>query len=259
VFLAGGEEIVYAAHEQPTLVALVRLRLKDGSRQRLLPAVASHQFDPAFAPDGGVLCYGRTATSPQMDLVLLDLRTSRETLFRPRDSRATARSPSPAPDGSRVVFSLSDLGGHQIASVDAHGQDLKKLTQSPGANCWPAYSPDGRSIAFGSSRDGDFEIYAMDADGGHVRRLTRSPGRDMRPAWSPDGRRIAFVSSRDGNDEVYVIRADGSSPRNLTHHPDRDADPAWHPDGRRLVFVSERAGQCELYLLDLPEDQPADE
>jgi len=253
VYTAGGEEIVYAAHESPTLVSLVRLKLKDGMREKLLPTIASHQFDPVFSSDGRYHCYARSATSPQMDLVIRDLRESTESVFRPRDSRATARSPSIAPDGSRVVFGLSDINGHQIGSVNMKGQDLKLLTHSPGTNAWPVYAPDGRFIAFSSSRDGDFEIYAMNTDGDAVRRLTHSPGRDLRPAWSPDGKRIAFVSTRDGNEEIYVMNADGSNPRNLTNNSDRDYDPAWHPDGKRLVFVSDRDGQFELYLADVPE------
>ena len=61
-----------------------------------------------------------------MVLVIQDTQEKKESVFRPRESRATARNPSFAPDGSRVVFSLSDIGGHQIASVNLQGQDLKR-------------------------------------------------------------------------------------------------------------------------------------
>ena len=250
VFVAGGNEVVFAVHESPNLVALKRLKLTDGSEERLHPSVAAHQFDPAFSSDGRYHCYAMSATSPQLVLVIQDTKENKESQFRPQDSRATARYPSIAPDGSRVVFSLSDVGGHQIASVNVQGQELKRLTQSTGMNSWPAFSPDGRQIAFGSSRDGDFEIYLMNTDGSDVRRLTNSPGRDMRPAWSPDGKRIAFTSSRDGNYEIYVMNADGSGQRNVTNHPGRDDFPVWHPDGRRLVFVSDRDGRSDLYLID---------
>ena len=256
-FVAGGDALVYAAHERPNLVALVQLDWRDGARERILPKVVNHQLDPAFSADGHYLGYSRTTTSPQSELVIRDRREQREVTFRPRDSRATVRYPSFAPDGSRVAFSLSDLGGQQIATVDLKGQGLAILAPSAGISGWPSYSPDGKRIAFASSRDGDLEIYVMDADGNHLQRLTRSPGRDVRPVWSPHGRHIAFTSSRDGNEEIYLIGADGSNPRNITGHPDRDTDPAWHPDGRRLAFVSDRGGQCDLYLIDLELDRPA--
>jgi TolB protein len=250
VFVAHGDAIVFAMHERPNLVALMRLRLKDGARERVHPTVASHQFDPAYSEDEKIHVYSRTATSPQSVLVIKEAREPKEFVFRPRDSRATARSPSVAPNGQRIAFSVSDVGGQQIASVNLKGEDLKILAPSAGINGWPAYSPDGRHIAFASSRDGDFEIYVMSTDGENLRRLTHSRGRDLRPAWSPDGQRIAFTSSRDGNEEIYVMAADGAHPRNLTHHPDRDDFPAWHPDGRHLVFVSERDGGSDLYRLD---------
>jgi TolB protein len=253
VFINNGDEIVFATHEIPNLVSIVGLRLRDHSLRRLHPTVVNHQFDPAFSRDGRFHAFGRSATSPQMVLVIQDTLEKKENVFRPRESRATARNPSFASDGSRIAFSLSDLGGHQIVSVNLRGEELKYLTKSAGMNAWPAYSPDGRKIAFGSSRTGDFEIYVMNADGSAVAALTRSPGLDVRPAWSPDGKRIAFTSNRDGNHEIYVINADGSDSRNATLHAARDDHGTWHPDGLRLLFVSDRDGGSDLYLGAAPE------
>lgn len=259
VFPGSGDEVVFATREAPNLVAIVQLRLGDGTRRRLHPNVVAHQFDPAFTRDGRYHAYAMSANAPQMVLVIQDRRDRSEATFRPRESRATARNPSIAPDGSRVIFSLSDIGGHQIASVNAHGKDLKSLTHSAGMNAWPLYSPDGREIAFGSSRSGDFEIYVMNADGSKPRRLTHGPGLDVRPAWSPDGSRIAFTSNRDGNYEIYVMDADGTNVRNVTSHPARDDHAAWHPDGRRLLFVSDRDGGSDLYLIAAPEGAATEE
>jgi TolB protein len=256
VFINNGDEVVFATHEIPNLVSIVCLKLSDRSRRRLHPTVVNHQFDPTFSRDGRFHAYGRSSTSPQMVLVIEDTKEKKDSLFRPRESRATARSPSFAPDGLRVVFSLSDVGGHEIVSVNPRGEDLKYLTTSVGMNAWPVYSPDGRTIAFGSSRSRDFEIYVMNADGSNVVRLTLSLGLDVRPAWSPDGKKIAFTSNRDGNYEIYVMNADGSSPRNVTSHPGRDDYPTWHPDGRRLLFVSDRDGGSDLYLDVAPDDLP---
>jgi TolB protein len=246
------DEVAFATHEKPNLVSIVVVSLADGSRRRVHPARSSHQFDPAFSRDGRYHAFALSANAPQMVLVIQDTRDKKESIFRPREARATARNPSIAPDGSRIAFSLSDIGGHQIVSVDPQGKDMKNLTQAAGMNAWPAYSPDGRLIAFGSSRGGDFEIYVMNADGTDPKRLTHSPGLDARPAWSPDGRRLAFVSNRDGNYEIYVMDADGSHTRSATRHPARDDHPAWHPDGRKLLFVSDRDGGSDLYLSAAP-------
>ena len=89
-----------------------------------------------------------------MVLVIQDTQEKKDSVFQPRESRATARNPSFAPDGSRVVFSLSDLGGHQIASVNTQGKDLKHLTTCSRHECLagvlarrPARSPSGQAGA----------------------------------------------------------------------------------------------------------------
>jgi len=243
------DEVVCAVHESPNLVALMRYNLQDGTRERLHPAATAHQFDPAFSRDGRYHAYTLSASSPQLVLVIQDRRDQTEVQFKPREARAVARSPSFTADSSRILFSLSDVSGHQIASVNLRGEDLQLLTQSTGMNVTPACSPDGRRIAFSSSRDGDFDIYTMATDGSDVRRLTASPGLDTEPAWSPDGRQIAFTSNRDGNHEIYVMQADGSQPRRLTDNPEKDSDPAWRPDVAEVLFVSERDGVSDLYLL----------
>jgi TolB protein len=250
-FAPGAGAVVFAVHESPNLVALKRLKLADGSQERVHPSLTAHQFDPAFSADGRYHAFALSSTSPQLVLVILDAREKTEATFRPRDARATARSPSFVPDGGRVVFSLIDVGGQQIAAVDVRGQGLTKLTESAGLNGWPACSPDGRHIAFCSSRDGNFQIYVMDADGSHVRRLTSGAGMSLRPAWSPDGRRIAFTSNRGGNYQVYVLHADGFGVRRLTEHSEQDDYPAWHPDGKHLLTVSERGGKFDLYLWEV--------
>jgi Tol biopolymer transport system component len=251
-FLPGGKEIVYSAHDVPNRVSLIRLHLDSGKTELVHPNVTDHQFDAAWSADGRYHCFAMGSTSPQLVLVIRDSRDNSEKQFRPRDARATVRSPRFTPDGKRIVFALSDEGGQQIASVNLQGEDLKKLTGSPGLNCHPAISPDGSKIAFCSSRDGHYQLFVMAADGGNATRITQSPSREMRPAWSPDGKRIAFTSTRDGSHDIYVMHADGTEPIRLTDHPDRDDFPIWHPDRKQILCVSERAGKHDLYLIDAP-------
>jgi TolB protein len=201
-FVPGSGDVVYSAHNVPNRVSLIRLKLAASAQAKntqevLYPNMTEHQFDAAWSSDGRRLCFAMSSTSPQLVLVIKDVQANIEVQFRPLDARATARTPRFTPDGRRIVFTLSDGGGQQIASVDVQGKDLQKLTASQGLNCWPAVSPDGAKIAFGSSRDGHFQIYVMNYDGGNIVRLTDSPSRDMRPAWSPDGKQIAFTSTRE--------------------------------------------------------------
>lgn len=254
---SGPDEVVYVVHEAPNQVVLQRVRLPHGAPERVHPGMAEHQLDPAYSADGRYHAFVRSASSPQLLLILQDLKEKREARVVPQDARAVARCPTIAPRGDRVAFHLSDSGGQQIASTDLRPEstrrDLRRLTAASGIYGWPRYSPDGRQIAFASSMHGDFEIYVMDADGANLRRLTRSPGLDIRPAWSPDGTCIAFTSNRDGRYEIYVMDRDGGGTRRVTDHPERDDYALWYPDGRSLLTVSERAGRFDLYRHPLPE------
>jgi len=251
VFIKNGEEIVYTLQETPTQMSLMRLKLTDGSTERLHPGATTAEFEAAFTPDGRYYAFVQSRANLNLKLVIRDTKENRDAVFDPGGGFAGMRKPSMAPDGSRVIFSIPANSGQQIHSVNNQGQDRKPLTQSS-FNSWPTFSPDGKKIAFGSSRDGNYEIYVMDANGDNPRRLTNNTAMDMRPAWSPDGKRLAFTSNRDGNYEIYVMNADGSNVQRVTNHPERDDYPSWHPDGKRLAIVSERGGKFDLYLVEVP-------
>lgn len=250
IFVRDGAELVYTVEESPTQMALMRLKLADGSVERLHPQATTSEFEAAFTADGRYCAFVQNKGNLSLRLVIRDTKENKESVFDPGGGFAGMRRPSFAPDGSRVVFSIPGNNGQQLHSLNNLGQDRKELTKNS-FNSWPAFSPDGKQIAFGSSRDGNYEIYLMDADGGNPRRLTNSPGMDARPAWSPDGKSLAFTSNRDGNYEIYVMKADGSDVRRLTNNAERDDYATWHPDGKRLVWVAERAGKFDLYLNDV--------
>ena len=251
VFADSGETIYFSMHREPTRVALFRLRVADGTTEPVETTLTEHQFDPDVSADGRYLCFVLTAGSPQSVLVIRDRVEQKEARYTPREARGTVRNPKLDAKQGRVVFTVSDPGGQQIAAVGLDGQNFQLLTQSTGTNGWPAVSPDGGQIAFTSSRDGSLQLYVMSADGDDLQRLTEGPQRNMRAAWSPDGKQLAYVSSIDGDLELCVMRANGSEVRRITDRPGRDDFPAWHPDGRRLLFVSERDGDCDLYLTDV--------
>jgi TolB protein len=249
VFISNGSVVVYTLLETPTQQSLMKLKLADGSIERLHPQATTSEFEPTFAADENFYAFIQSRGNLNLKLVIRDARQNREAIFDPGGGFASLRRPTFAPDGSRVAFSIPAGNGSEIVTVNRQGQDRKTLTQG-GLNNWPAWSPDGQRIAFCSSRDGDYDLYVMNADGTDVRRILKSPGLEARPSWSPDGKRLAFTSNRDGNYEIYVCNGDGSKLRRITNNPERDDYAAWHPDGKRLVYVSERQGKFDLYVVE---------
>ena len=242
VFINNGDEVVFATHEVPNLVSIVCLKLE----RRLAAATAPDGRQPSVRP--GLLA--RWALSRLWPIVDFSPDGARDPghpgekrrVFQPRESRATARNPSFAPDGSRVVFSLSDIGGHQIVSVNPQGKELKHLTNAAGMNAWPAYSPDGRKIAFGSSRSGDFEIYAMNADGSDVVRPHPEPGTGRSPRlvsrWHED--RVHQQSGRELRDLCHERRWFQPAQRDLAPRSRRSSHVAPRRPAAAVCFRSRR-------------------
>jgi TolB protein len=110
-------------------------------------------------------------------------------------------------------------GSYDIYVMNADGSQVRRLTDAPVDEGWPAWSPDGRQIVFSSTRDdcsyseaedclttGDIgpwhTLYVMNADGTDKHRL--SPTFGQFAAWSPDGQYILFAPW------LNVIRPDGT-------------------------------------------------
>lgn len=162
-----------------------------------------------------------------------------EDTFRVTKHKDQDMEPTWSPDGKKIAWSSSRNGNFDIYSMDANGENQKRLTDDPNDDRNPAWQTrTGQKIAFSATRDFNNEIYVIDAaDGGNPTNLTNDFSWDDYPAWSPDGKRIAFASLRDGDGEIFVMDADGGNPTNLTNNEAFDAYPAWF-DPRIAFSVS---------------------
>jgi Tol biopolymer transport system component len=273
---SGVGELAYNSTEPDSLGRLsadVFLICTDGSGKRRLTASPGYDGAPQWSPDGRRIAFisdrhsgGRPGAPSAANLYIMNADGSDVR----RISDRYVGNFSWAPDGHRVAF-VSVAGLTPEDSADANrwaakrdiflinddGTGLVNLTNSPGAENFPAWSPDGKEIAFAwRGRLGDrtlaapprtpaedwADIYVMNADGGDVRRLTvNTVGvsgccEDTAPRWSPDSRWIAFISKRDGNSELYKMHRDGSEQTRLTQDSTFDGYPAWSGDGALLAF-----------------------
>jgi TolB protein len=131
--------------------------------------------------------------------------------------------------------------------------EVRRLTDHPATDRYPARSPDGKQIAFSSDRTGVRQAYVMAADGSGLRQVTYSPTGATVPSWSPDGGTIVYQSpvGELGHNDLFLIRVDGSGDRRLTNNAADDEHPAWSGDGKTVAFVSDRDGNEEIYAIDL--------
>ena len=165
------------------------------------------------------------------------------------------RCPPKPPRSERYRWALHD---YDIFSVRPDGQQMQRLTATPGYDAEATVSPNGKTIVFTSMRDGDLDLYSMSLDGFRVKRLTHEIGYDGGAFFSPDSTRIVYRAQYPKNQEeldayqallkqnlvepsnleIFVMNADGSDKKPVTSNGASNFAPFFHPDGRRIIFSS---------------------
>jgi Tol biopolymer transport system component len=173
----------------------------DGAKRRNLTNDPANDWGPDWSPDGKTIAFNSDRGGGLMGGYLVH------------------------PDGTglrRIAFMGALGNNYELFTIDLETGNVRRLTDSPGHDGWPAWSPDGRTIAFSSVRDdckvvpastrecwrsGDigeyFDIWLIDADGTNLRRVTTAFGQFV--AWSPDSNYL-LVSGAG----LYVVRQDGT-------------------------------------------------
>lgn len=218
------------------------MELQNGSRRRVSPGMGATTCGYFFPGDRRVLYSSTHLAGPQCP-------------------------PKPKTEG-RYRWALDD---YDIFSVKVDGQQMHRLTATPGYDAEATISPDGKTIVFTSVRDGDLDLYVMNLDGTHVHRLTDDVGYDGGAFFSPDSKRLVYRASHPRNPteleqyrtllqqnlvepgqlEIFVMHADGSNKRQVTSNGASNFAPFFHPDGRRIMFASNQRDRAlfQLYLI----------
>ena len=183
--------------------------------------------------------------------------------------------PKPKRDGA-YRWALDD---YDIYAVDIDGQEIQRLTSTPGYDAEATVSPDGKMIVWTSVKDGDLDLYSMSIDGSNPSRLTNTIGYDGGAFFSPDSQRIVYRASHPteraeidkykellseglvepGQLEVFVMNADGSNQRPVTSNGASNFSPFYFPDGKRIIFSSNietkgAGGRPSFHLYAIGED-----
>src|SRR5262249_3377215 len=126
VFISGGDELVFTVLESATQTSLMRLKLTDGSVERLHAEATTSEFEATFTPDGRFYAFVQSRGNLNLKLVIRDTRQGKDAVFDPGGGFACIRRPSLAPDGSRIVFAIPTATGQPIVAVNIEGRDRKE-------------------------------------------------------------------------------------------------------------------------------------
>lgn len=162
----------------------------------------------------------------------------------------------PGMAASRIAFSMTGASGFQeLWTIDADGENLRRITSHEAISMSPAWHPNGDRLAYISFRDGEVsKVFELDLMRGQEKELDPGrPGQHITPAYHPNGREIAF--GLFGQNRTGIFRYDWERECCLTHLQGgrwEDLSPTYSPDGRRIAFQSNRLGTNipQVYVMD---------
>ncbi len=201
---------------------------------------------PRVSPDGHRVMVSRRAQG-NADIWLLDgARASRMTFDAAADG-----FPIWSPDGTRIVFTSTRLGGADLYQKLASGEGTDQLLLQSDQIKYPSsWSADGRFLMYFSvdAHTGtDIWVLPMTGDRKPFPFL-RTPAGEVWAQFSPDGRWVAYASNASGRDEVYVrpFASPGAGEKAGSDAATGQWQvstgggvfPVWRPDGKELYYIN---------------------
>ncbi len=193
----------------------------DGSNAELLIGGPGYDAEPTVSPDGQYIIYTSTRTG-DLELWRFEIETGENIMltntvgydggafFSPDSKKIVWRASRPVGEEAEAFTKLlgeglvepSDLN---VFVADIDGNNVRQLTDLPGANWAPFFHPDGKRVVMASnhhmvkSNARIFDLFLISEDGAQVTQLTHSGTFDAFPMFSYDGRKIVFSSNRRGD------------------------------------------------------------
>ncbi len=234
---------------------------------------------PVFTPDGGFIVW---ASELDGNLDVFRMRADGSEPVNLTRHPGTDGHPKVSPDGRRIFFNSNRSSdpatfargymdrehNHEIYSMALDGGNVRRVTDLPDWDTYPAISPDGRQLLWrrvtatgGKSESGrNSEVFRMNLETGALRNVTNHQAFDGWPAWSPDGQRIAYASNRASDEfeafDIYGAEADGSNPVRVTFGTGDGGTgsytkPSFSSDGRRILCTRTVGKSVDIFVISL--------
>jgi len=213
------------------------------------PFTARDVFDleyaasPRVSPDGEWVLYTRRSGDIMTDRFRSELWLAAADGSAHRPLAQDGGSGVWSPDGTRVAFTASDDGSHEIRCVWMDTREVGTLVRTERSTGALSWSPDGSTLAFTMFVPSESPA---------------PPGMPEKPEgaeWAEPARVIDRAVYRtdgggfveQGSTHVFVAPADGGTARQLTTGDyDHGGPLAWTPDGSAIVFSANRQENWEF-------------
>ena len=215
---------------------------------------------PALSPDGRMLTFIRGPRSfNTTGQVYVKMLPSGEPVQLTRDNHIKM-SPVFSPDGSRIVYSVTDKGIWDTWAVPVLGGEPRLWLPNASGLVWI----DKSKLLFSEIKDQRQHMAIVTAD------ESRAGSRDLyvpphergmmhRSYPSPDGKRMLMVemNERGSLDRCRLAPMDGSSTGQQVGPPSGSCTfAAWSPDGEWMYFSSDSGGAFHTWRQRFPDGQP---
>jgi TolB protein len=131
-----GREIAFVSGRSGT--PQIYIMDAEGTNVRRLIEEGGEAANPAWSPDGQSIAFAwRRSRSSNLDIYIHNLATG--TNVQLTENSSDNQKPTWSPDGRHLAFESSRGGTHQIYTMLANGEKLRRLTQT-GKNTGPAWS-----------------------------------------------------------------------------------------------------------------------
>lgn len=109
-------------------------------------------------------------------------------------------TPSPSPDGTKIVFASLRSGSSRLWIMNADG--TSQAAVATGSNLYtpesaPRFSPDGTQILFSSTRSGTSQLWVMPTVGGTAVQVTHETNGAFDGSWASTGTSVFYVAGLD--------------------------------------------------------------
>jgi hypothetical protein len=143
---------VRAEQDDPKVWNLWTVDLESGDTQRLTSNSTGQPWGGSWFPDGRRIAY-----SMDDHLIVHDLESGKDKIFKSPRKGQVVRTPAVSPDGRRVIFQIHRDGAWLL---DLQDGSMRKVLADPTAEEY-AWSPDGRRVAYHSRRSGQWGVWLM--------------------------------------------------------------------------------------------------